>query len=938
MTDYKDTLNLPQTAFAMKANLAQREPQFLKQWQTKKLYQAIRDKFKSRDSFILHDGPPYANGDIHVGHAVNKILKDMVVKSKTLSGFDAPYVPGWDCHGLPIELNVEKKFGKAGQKIDAATFRQKCREYAGQQIAKQLVDFERLGVLGDWQHPYKTMDKAYEADIIRSLATIVDKGHLHKGFKPVHWCVDCGSSLAEAEVEYHDKPSDAIDVRFSVTDEPAVLKIFKTENPSSLPISILIWTTTPWTLPANQAVTAGAAIDYVLVECHQLEYVVVAKAVLDTVMQRAGVQDFNIVAECKGSALSGLMLQHPFYDRQVPVILGDHVTTDAGTGLVHTAPAHGEDDYQVGQQHGLSAESPVGPNGCFKADVELVGGQFYKKANPIIIDELKRSGHLWALATIDHSYPFCWRHKTPVIFRATPQWFISMDQQGLRQNALAAIKKVQWFPEWGEARIEKMMANRPDWCISRQRFWGTPLPLFVHQETDALHPNTADMMHKIADEMQQHGMDVWFEKDDAYWLGGDARQYRRVTDTLDVWYDSGASNYAVLEQRDALHFPADLYLEGSDQHRGWFQSSLINAIARRGEAPYQQVLTHGFVVDEKGHKFSKSLGNGISPQEIAKTLGADILRLWVASSDYRYEISLSDEILKRVADSYRRIRNTARFLLANLNGFNPEKDQVPFDDLLALDRWAINRAVQVQNEVKQAYMHYQFSKVSEAIQLFCVNDMGGFYLDVIKDRQYTCKADSLARRSAQTAMYHIVQGLVRWMAPILSFTAQEIWENICGKQPDEFVFLAEWYEGLNQVIADQQFSDQDWQLVREVRAVVNKAIETLRNAGQLGSSLQAEVVIYADDKIKPVLAKLQDELRFALITSSAEVKVFSEASKESLATELSGLKLHVQPSQAPKCERCWHYREDVGAVTEHPTLCVRCVENVFGEGEIREFA
>jgi len=936
MTDYKNTLNLPQTDFSMKANLAQREPEFLKRWQEKKLYQAIQKANHGKQKFVLHDGPIYANGKIHVGHAVNRILKDIVVKSKVLSGFDAPFVPGWDCHGLPIELNVEKKVGKAGQKIDAKAFRQQCREYATAQVAQQRDDFIRLGIFGDWENPYLTMDYQYEADIIRTLATIVERGHLSQGFRPVHWCTDCASSLAEAEVEYKDKMSQAIDVVFPVVETEKVTSAFQTPDNFDA-INVLIWTTTPWTLPANYAVTVGPEIEYALVRYGKCA-VIVAKDLVEAVMARGNVEDFEIVATCRGEQLANIKLQHPFYDRQVPIITGDHVTVDAGTGLVHTAPAHGEDDFRVCKQHGIEGENPVGSNGCFLPEVPLVGGEFYAKANPIIIEALKEKGHLWCLAQVNHSYPHCWRHKSPIIFRATPQWFFSMSQEHLRDEALKAIQSVTWYPQWGEARMQKMLEGRPDWCISRQRAWGVPIPILIHKQTNERHPDTVAIMQKVADKVAEQGVDIWYELSVNDLIDQDADQYEKLTDILDVWFDSGASNACVLERRDDLQFPADLYLEGSDQYRGWFQTSLLASIARCGKAPYKQVITHGFTVDDKGYKMSKSLGNIVEPQQICKTMGADILRLWAASVDYHYEMSLSDEVLKRTADSYRRIRNTVRFLLANIAGFDPDQHKVPLDNMLSLDRWAFNRAAKLQAQIKADYESYQFSKVSETLRLFCVNDMGSFYLDVIKDRQYTCQADSLARRSAQTAMYFIAHALVRSMAPILSFTAEEIWDHLSGTKV-ESVFLSKWCPVLEKgCVVDPAFSDGDWELIRNIRTEVNKALEVLRADNVIGSSLQAEVTLYLDDKSFDVLEKLQNELRFVLITSRANIQRFDQAPADALKTELPGLQLSVRASGAEKCERCWHYRDDIGQNKTHPTLCARCVDNVDGKGEQRSFA
>ena len=935
MSDYKHTLNLPKTAFPMKAGLSQREPERLKRWQQDKLYRKIRDARQGREKFVLHDGPPYANGDIHIGHSVNKVLKDFIVKSKTLSGFDAAYVPGWDCHGLPIELNVEKKVGKPGIKIDAKGFRQKCREYADRQVAGQMKDFERLGVLGDWQHPYKTMDYAFEADIVRSLGKVVENGHLHKGFKPVHWCMDCGSALAEAEVEYKDKQSPAIDVRYRFVDNELAGKAFGHSLVADKPAAVVIWTTTPWTLPASLAVSLNPDLDYVLLEGDD-EYLVLAEALYESCLKRYGRENYRLVATCKGQSLENLALQHPFLDKTVPVILGQHVTTEAGTGAVHTAPGHGVDDFVVGRHYGLEVYNPVNASGVYHDETPLFAGQHVLKANGPIVELLQENGSLMHHEALEHSYPHCWRHKTPIIFRATPQWFVSMDRNGLLDKAMAEVEQVEWLPSWGRARIESMLQNRPDWCISRQRTWGVPITLFVDKKSGELHPDTADLIEAVAGRIEQSGIDAWFDLDAADLLGAEAGQYEKVTDTLDVWFDSGVTHAAVLK-REALQWPADLYLEGSDQHRGWFQSSLLTAVAMYGKAPYRQVLTHGFTVDEHGRKMSKSLGNVISPQKVMNDLGADILRLWVAATDYRNEMTVSNEIFKRIADVYRRIRNTARFMLSNLEGFDPQQHVLAFDDMISLDRWIVDRAANLQQEIVEAYDLYQFHSVYQKIQHFCVIELGGFYLDVIKDRQYTTPADSRARRSAQTALYHIVESFARWIAPILSYTADELWQYIPG-QRDESVFTAEWYKGLARLPADAEMGDDFWQQILQVKTAVNKALEKQRADGVIGASLSADVTLYCDEKMAAQLQRLGDELRFILITSSARLEPMAGAGDDALETGLDSLRLAIQASPHEKCVRCWHHRADVGHDKTHPLLCGRCVENVTGSGEKREFA
>jgi isoleucyl-tRNA synthetase len=943
VTDYKDTLNLPKTAFPMKGNLAQREPDMLKRWEEEGLYRKIREACAGRPRFILHDGPPYANGEIHIGHAVNKVLKDIIVKSRTLDGFDAPYVPGWDCHGLPIELQVEKKVGKPGAKVSAAKFREACRDYAAQQVDKQRADFRRLGVLGDWDAPYLTMDFQFEANIIRSLGKIVDNGHVHKGYKPVHWCTDCGSALAEAEVEYKDKESFTIDVKFRAPDEDAVF-----ERCHHVPdgrgeghIFFVIWTTTPWTLPANRAVALNPSLEYAVVQCEDgadgPERLVIAEALLKDTMGRWGIEKYHVLGYAKGEAFEGLRVWHPFYDRGVPVILGEHVTLEAGTGAVHTAPGHGLEDYIVGQRYDLPVDNPVGSDGRFLPDTPLFAGEHVFTANEHVIEVLKEKGALVRESRVKHSYPHCWRHKTPIIFRATPQWFVSMEQKGLRKSALREIDNVRWMPDWGKARIQGMVENRPDWCISRQRTWGVPITLFLHKDSGELHPDTPRLVEEVAQRVEQKGIQAWFDLDPEALLGAEAGHYEKATDTLDVWFDSGVTHECVLEHRDGLQFPADLYLEGSDQHRGWFQSSLMTSVAMHDRAPYKEVLTHGFTVDAEGRKMSKSLGNVVAPQKVLKTLGADIVRLWVAATDYRGEMSVSDEILKRTADAYRRIRNTSRFLLANLNGFDPAAHQVAPADMIELDRWAVDRAWRLQGEIVKAYRDYQFHLIYQKVHNFCVTDLGGFYLDIIKDRQYTTPADSLARRSAQTAMYHIASALVRWLAPVLSYTADEIWQHLPG-QPGESVFTATWYDGLFALDEDDPFDRFFWDRVIAVREAVGKHLEQARKAGAIGSALDAEVDLYCAPELLQRLQRLGDELRFVLITSYARLHPADEHNGDLVATDVEGLKLVISPSDHGKCVRCWHHREDVGASSAHPQLCGRCVENVTGAGETRRFA
>ena len=936
--DYKHTLNLPRTDFPMKANLPGREPEWLKRWAEEGLYDKIRKARAGKPRYVLQDGPPYANGDIHLGHAVNKVLKDIVVKSHTLDGFDSPYVPGWDCHGLPIELQVEKKVGKAGQKVDARTFRTACRDYAREQIARQREDFKRLGILGDWDKPYLTMDFQYEADQLRALSEVIKRGHLYKGLKPVYWCLDCGSALAEAEVEYEDRTSPAIDVRFKAADEKLFLSKLKGAAGKG-PVSVVIWTTTPWTLPANQAVALGAEIDYALVQFDVgpgPERVLLAEPMVEGVLKRWGVTAHEIVGRAKGQALEGLSLKHPFYERTVPVVLGDHVTLEAGTGAVHTAPAHGQEDFAMGIQYDLPVNNPVDGHGVYLPNTPIFAGEHVFKANDHVIQVLQEHGSLLHATTLRHSYPHCWRHKTPVIFRATPQWFIGMDHNGLRQHAMDEIKKVKWIPGWGQNRIEAMVGNRPDWCISRQRTWGVPIALFVHKQSGELHPRTAELLEIVAKGVEQEGIDFWFSREASDFLGDEAKDYDKVKDILDVWFDSGVVHYCVGEKRLGLgpDHEADIYLEGSDQHRGWFQSSLLTSVAIRGKAPYKDVLTHGFTVDEQGRKMSKSIGNVVVPQKVIASLGADVLRLWVASTDYSGELTVSDNILKHNAEAYRKMRNTVRYLLANLYDFDPAQNLLAPAKMLVLDLWLVERARQLQKEILQAYQDYQYHLIYQKLYAFCVVDLSSFYLDVIKDREYTTQADSVARRSCQTALYHVAETMVRWLAPILSFTAEEIWHFLPG-QREESVFLAGWYGLPESDKPDMRL----WQRVLSVREAVRKELEKLRAEGKIGSSLDAEVDLYCEPELAEALGNLGDELRFALITSYARVHGDEPRPQDAVSDpEVPGLWVKVQVSAHEKCVRCWHHREDTGKDPQHPGLCGRCIENVAGPGETRKYA
>jgi len=932
--DYKDTINLPKTDFPMKASLAQREPEMLKQWFASRRYETIQAQTAERAAFVLHDGPPYANGDIHIGHAVNKILKDFVVRSALLSGYRAPYVPGWDCHGLPIELQVEKKVGKVGHKVDAKTFRQKCREYAGKQIDRQREDFKRLGGLADWDNPYASRDFSFEANMLRALASIVERGHLKRGVKPVHWCFDCGSALAEAEIEYADKTSTAVDVLFEAVDPAAMAKKFGAQ-PSEAPTGVVIWTTTPWTLPANQAVALNPELDYDLLQAGhdgRTLRLVVAHDLVGPVTERCGLENVETLGSVAGNALEHLRLRHPFNEYDVPVILGDHVTTETGTGAVHTAPGHGQEDFDIGRIYDLPVVNPIDGRGLFLEDTAEVGGEFVWKANDRLVEVLREKGALLCARPFGHSYPHCWRHKSPTAFRTTPQWFISMDQAGLRADALEQIDSVRWVPDWGKARIRGMVENRPDWCISRQRTWGVPLGLFIDRESQQPHPETVPILERFAALVDSEGVDGWYEDDIAERLGVDGERYEPVPDILDVWFDSGVTHHCVLDQREELTRPADLYLEGSDQHRGWFQSSLLTSVAMHGEAPYKAVLTHGFTVDADGRKMSKSQGNVIAPQQIMKSLGADILRLWVAAADYRQEMSVSDEILKRVADAYRRIRNTARFLLGNLHDFDPATHNMASDEMLPLDRYAFDLAARLNAEVVDAYANYRFWQVYQRVHHFCSIDMGAFYLDIIKDRLYTLPADHPGRRSAQTAMFGILEALVRWLAPVCSFTAEEIWGEM-PKRDSDTVMLATWYSELVEIAPDLRAR---FERLRAVRDVVGPRMEALRRDKAIGSSLAAEVTLEAEGVLASDLAALGDELRFLLLTSEASLGNVESADE---ATEIQGCKLRVAvaPTDHAKCVRCWHHRPDVGSDPAHPEICGRCVQNVTGNGERRDW-
>jgi len=931
MADYKNTLNLTDTPFPMRGDLAKREPQWVAAWQEKKLYEEIREACKGRPRFVLHDGPPYANGDIHIGHAVNKILKDIIIRSKTLAGFDAPYVPGWDCHGLPIEHQIEKLHGKniSGDKV-----RELCRAFATEQVERQKKDFIRLGVLGEWNNPYLTMAFKTEANEIRALGKILEKGYLYQGLKPVNWCLDCGSALAEAEVEHEDKNSPAIDVAFEVHPNHAE-KLAKAFGLTHLraPAFAVIWTTTPWTLPANEAVSIHPEFDYDLIETAK-GCLILVRELSESCLKRYELEG-TIIGSTKGASLEHVLLKHPFQERDVTLICGKHVTLEAGTGLVHTAPAHGADDYQVGKLYGLPVNNPVGDDGKFlnstpALSVSPLAGKTVWEANPLVLQELEAKGRLLKSERITHSYPHCWRHKTPIIFRATTQWFIGMDHKNqadaatLRWIAERAVDETQFFPAWGRARLEAMMKTRPDWCVSRQRNWGVPIPFFLNKETGALHPRTPELIEQVARRVEQAGIEAWFSLDAKELLGDEAAQYRKMSDTLDVWFDSGVTHSSVLRgsHQEQLAYPADLYLEGSDQHRGWFQSSLLSGCAIDGRAPYKALLTHGFVVDGKGLKMSKSKGNVIAPQKVSDTLGADILRLWTAATDYSGELNISDEILKRVVESYRRIRNTLRFLLANTSDFDADQNLVPPEQWLEIDRYALAMTRQMQAQCEADYGKYEFHRVVQSLQTFCSEDLGGFYLDILKDRLYTAGVDSKARRSAQSALWQISQTFVKLMAPILSFTAEEVWQTLTGKA--DSIMLQTWQP--LPAPADEAALLDKWSKIRSYRAEVTRALEELRAAGKIGSSLQAEVCIYTDGEKFEILDSLADDLRFVLICSQTTLVRSAEEKLECAALTHA------------KCERCWHVREDVGSNAEHPEICGRCVSNLHGEGESRACA
>ena len=919
--NYRDTLNLPQTELSMKAGLPKKEPEILDFWNDIGLYEKIRQQNLNNKKFILHDGPPYANGAIHLGHSVNKILKDITIKSKTLQGLDATYVPGWDCHGLPIELNVEKKHGKRSELVqNKKMFQEACKEYALTQIESQKKDFIRLGVLGEWDNPYKSLDSSFEANAVRALGKIYEAGHIEKGEKPVHWCQDCGSALAEAEVEYQDKTSKSIDVAFKANEQSLkkLNEVFATNIVDG--ISFVIWTTTPWTIPSNVAVCINPELDYALIKLDG-EHLVIAEAMIELCMERWGTTS-ELVSKTLGKNLVDISLIHPFIERKSELLHGDHVTTEAGTGCVHTAPAHGLDDYFICKKHGIETFKALNSKGFFKEEFEFIAGLPASKADPLVIEKLNEVKALVNCDDFHHSYPHCWRHKSPLIFTSTAQWFISMNKSGLLNEALQSISGVSWEPSWGEQRIEGMLTDRPDWCISRQRNWGVPITLIVHKESGTIHPNQSELFKQFANLIEENGISSW-ESLDLNEFIDDGDSYIKITDSLDVWFDSGVTHFAVSEQRFEEGIVADLYLEGSDQHRGWFQSSLLTSIAMNGRAPYKAVLTHGFVVDENGRKQSKSLGNVVSPQKVWDSLGADILRLWVASADFRSEMVASDEILKRVSDQYRRIRNTFRFILGNLNDFDESK-KIVFEDQIELDKWIVLETSKLQEDVLKLYESYSYHNVVQKIHNFCVNELGGIYLDIVKDRLYTCKASSYARQSCQTSLNYVLNTMVRLTAPILSFTSEEIWQTHPSlKGQNESIFLSKYFESKQE--GECVISSSDWARIFEIKDIVNQSIERLRNENKLKGSLDSNVIISANEEDKSVLDKLGSELHFVFISSQASV--------------IDGDTLSIQIDQISdeKCTRCWHRDSTVGESKVHPEICLRCEENIDQSGESRSF-
>jgi len=924
--EYKKTLNLPSTKFPMKANLSNREPEQLKDWEQSKLYHQIREHSEGREKFILHDGPPYANGEIHIGTALNKILKDIIVRSKQMSGFDAVYVPGWDCHGLPIEHNVDKELGKKTHEVSQVEKRKLCRKYAEKYINIQREEFKRLGVLGEWENPYLTMNANYVAVIARECGNFALNGNLFRSKKPIHWCCSCKTALAEAEIEYHDDASPSIFVKFPLIDDVSK------EIPAltGKQVSVVIWTTTPWTLPANLAIALHPDFTYTAVDKGNDEVFIIAKDLVEESMKTFGISDYTILAEFGADVFEKKKCRHPFYDRESLLILGRHVTLETGTGCVHTAPGHGREDYESALEYGLDVYSPVSDNGCFTEDVDLFKGQFVFKANKEINATLSKNGSMLAEGSIEHSYPHCWRCKKPVIFRATPQWFISMDKTGLRKKALDEIDKVTWIPHWGKERIYGMIENRPDWCVSRQRSWGVPITMFSCEKCNTLLINQ-DIIKHIHNLFAEHGADIWFEKEAKELLPKGVKcescentTFIKETDILDVWFDSGISHAAVLEARPYLKWPADLYLEGSDQHRGWFHSSLLTAVGTRNSAPYKSVLTHGFVVDADGKKQSKSLGNTIAPSEVIKKYGAEILRLWVSASDYRDDIRISDNILKQLSDAYRRIRNTCRFMLGNLFDFDPSKDSVPYESMLEIDRFALHKLQLLIEKAITAYETYEFHIIYHSLYNYCTLDLSAFYLDILKDRLYTSSPGSTERKSAQTVLYILLETITRLMAPILPFTSEEIWNYIPNNKNENICF-----QQMPEVNNDWEDSDlsEKWECLLDVRGEVTKALEEARTQKIIGHPLDAAVTISitGNDDLHNSLKPYADDLRSIFIVSKAILVKDEALSDAYMSEELKGLSIRIETAPGTKCERCWTYETSVGANTDHPAICSRCL-------------
>ena len=931
MTDYKNTLNLPKTDFPMKGNLPSKEPLIQKKWEDEDLYNKLLNLNKNSKKFVLHDGPPYANGDIHIGHAVNKILKDIILKSKILSGYSTPFIPGWDCHGLPIELEVEKKL-KKGTDISDKDFRKLCREYASEQVSRQKKDFKRLGILADWENPYLTSDKEFESSTLKALEKIYNNGHLQKGFKPVHWCVKCQSALAEAEVEYEEKESIAVDVKFYFESHDNLLEIFKIKEIKGK-TSVVIWTTTPWTLPSNKSVAIHKDIEYILIADSDENYVI-ANELFDKFNERIK-GEFTKISSCLGSDLLGFSLKHPFLDNIIEIIDSDHVTTDSGTGCVHIAPAHGTDDFLLGKKFGLEILNPILSNGVFSGEPNSLNGTHVYKLDDPIIELLINNNTLLNKNKFRHSYPHCWRHKTPLIYRATPQWFISMSKNNLLSKVIKKTSDVNWIPLWGEARINGMLEGRPDWCISRQRKWGVPITLLINKKTGEPHSNTSIIFSRICKLVEEYGIEKWFDIEIEE-LIDNPEDYEKVQDTLDVWFDSGSSHSAVLEKKSQLSFPADLYLEGSDQHRGWFQSSLITSIAICNEPPYKAAMTHGFTVDAKGNKMSKSKGNVIAPQKIIDRLGSDILRLWVASTDSSSEMNVSEEILNRTSDKYRKIRNTIKFLLSNIADYNPE-DLSNKSITVELDKWILRKAFKTQGEIKKHYESYNFHLLSQTIHSFCVNDLGSFYLDIIKDRQYTCKKDSQERLSAQHSMYCITKMLLLWIAPICPHTAEEAWSHL-PKNKDKSIFYNNWFVIEDSIIGKSNINDDNWNCVLEIKKIVSKALEEKRSENIIGSPLDADVVLHCSSELKNILNVFENELKFIFITSSVTLNKLNNKVSDTIEIDNNKISVSIKNSPNNKCDRCWHKCATVGEDKKYNNICSRCISNVYGDGEIRKNA